>query len=194
VRIKYFLVMNLQSYQRQIIGYHGCDSKVAAAILRGESLKPSGNEYDWLGRGIYFWEYGPDRALAWAREKHKSPAVVGALINLGVCFDLLDTRHTEILTPAFDDYRVDLAKRGMKLPENSDDPEQLRRNRDCAFLNWMIETLDHAGTMRFQTVRGVFQEGGHAFPGSGIYVKSHIQVAVRDSACIIGYFRPSSPA
>jgi hypothetical protein len=42
----------------------------------------------------------------------------------------------------------------------------------------------------FQTVRGVFIEGGEAFPGSCIMEKSHIQIAVRDPACIIGVFQP----
>ena len=44
--------MNLQSYQRLIIGYHGCDAKVAdQAIRTGGFLQPSENEYDWLGSG-----------------------------------------------------------------------------------------------------------------------------------------------
>ena len=37
---------------------------MAAVLLRGEPLQPSENDYDWLGRGIYFWEHGPQRALA----------------------------------------------------------------------------------------------------------------------------------
>jgi len=43
-----------------LIGYHGCDRKVA--------LKPSQNDYDWLGPGIYFWVDSPKRGLEWARE------------------------------------------------------------------------------------------------------------------------------
>ena len=37
-----------------------------------------------------------------------------------------------------------------------------------------------------------FHEGVPAFQGSGIHTKSHIQVAVRDPACILGYFKPTS--
>ena len=69
-----------------------------------EEWQPSANDYDWLGSGIYFWEYGPDRGLDWAREISKRypnrirrPAVLGALIHLGACFDLLDTRFTTYL-------------------------------------------------------------------------------------------------
>ncbi len=51
-------------YQRLVIGYHGCDRTVAEdVLLRGGTLKPSANPYDWLGKGIYFWEHGPDRGL-----------------------------------------------------------------------------------------------------------------------------------
>jgi hypothetical protein len=56
-------------------------------------------------------------------------------------------------------------------------------------LNWYLSGLESEGT-RFQTVRGCFVEGGPAFPGSGIQRESHIQIAVRDPACIIGVFRP----
>jgi hypothetical protein len=45
-----------------------------------------------LGSGIYFWEYGYDRAMQFALEqqargKIATPAVVGAIIQLGRCFD-----------------------------------------------------------------------------------------------------------
>jgi alkylation response protein AidB-like acyl-CoA dehydrogenase len=184
--------MNLQSYQRLIIGYHGCDAVVADRVLRsGEGLLPSENEYDWLGKGIYFWEHGPERAWEWAKEHHSSPAVVGALIHLGTCFDLLDSRNTAILGEAFVDYQREMKLMGVRIPKNRGGPDRLRRDRDCALLNWLLKSLARRGLAVFQTVRGTFQEGGEAFPGSGIHAKSHIQVAVRDPACIIGYFRPS---
>lgn len=43
------------TYQRTVIGYHGCDeSLVKNVLLRGRNLRPSENDYDWLGLGIYF--------------------------------------------------------------------------------------------------------------------------------------------
>ena len=45
-------------YDRTIIAYHGCDRAVAERLLEGHRFTPSQNDYDWLGRGIYFWEYG----------------------------------------------------------------------------------------------------------------------------------------
>lgn len=79
------------------IGFHGCDKSVAEAILQGGSLKPSNNDYDWLGHGIYFWENNEQRALQFAEEASKrktssikDPFVIGAVIDLGYCLDLTD--------------------------------------------------------------------------------------------------------
>ena len=56
-------------YARTVTAYHGCDRATAAKLLAGRSFNPSENDYDWLGRGIYFWEFGPDRAYRFAQEK-----------------------------------------------------------------------------------------------------------------------------
>ncbi len=134
--------------------------------------------------------------MEWARQKHKEgkiskPAVVGALIHLGKCFDLMDTRSTTILSAAFDDFRTGMLEDGQALPANSADHDQLKRERDCAVLNWLMSRFEKEGeTHAFQTIRGLFTEGGPAFPGSGIRMKSHIQIAVRDPSCILGFFRP----
>lgn len=187
--------MNHLNYQRFVFGYHGCDASVADhAILTGKHLALSENDDDWLGAGIYFWEYGPERAMEWAQDKArrgeiKKPAVVGALIHLGNCFDLLDICSTRILAGAFEMLRNVLLARGQQIPENSGGIDQWRRKRDCAVLNFLLENLetpDHS----HETVRGIFPEGDFAFEGSGIRLKSHIQIAVRDPACILGYFRP----
>jgi hypothetical protein len=86
-------------YHRTIVAYHGCDREIGErALLEGHGLEPSKNEHDWLGEGIYFWEYGPYRAEQWARWKAQrneidQPYVIGAYIHLGNCFDLTDTHH-----------------------------------------------------------------------------------------------------
>ena len=186
------------AYQRFVFGYHGCDASVAEhAIQTGHHLDPSENGYDWLGKGIYFWEHGPDRAMEWAKDKMKSgkikkPAVVGALIHLGKCFDLLDTQATSILPSAFEQFQQSLTAKGKQIPRNSEDLEKLRRERDCALLDYLMD-LFAKYRVPYQTVRGIFTEGPPAFEGSGIRLKSHVQIAVRDPSCIIGYFRPPSP-
>lgn len=47
-----------------VLGFHGCDYKVAESIiLHQDSTRLSQNDYDWLGPGIYFWENNPQRAV-----------------------------------------------------------------------------------------------------------------------------------
>jgi hypothetical protein len=196
--------MDILSYQRTVFGYHGCDRRLADNVLAGKvKLTASTNAYDWLGSGIYFWEHGPARAMEWARAQARrkashirNPAILGAVIQLGHCFDLLDTRFTREL--AFVAAKLgDLLRLEEKtLPENEPagkrDFDWLKRHRDCFVLEYAIPLIGATSGIVFQTVRGVFQEGEPAFAGAGIKLKSHIQITVRDPQCIIGYFRPES--
>jgi hypothetical protein len=175
---------------------------VQEVLKMGARLEPSVNDYDWLGTGIYFWEYGPERALRWATEiserrpdQIRDPAVLGAVIQLGVCFDLLDVRFTEYLGQAYRLFRALVKRQGKRVPRNTGRPgerkELVLRRRDCAVLNWAIPELERERGLRFDSVRGVFQEGATAFPGSAIRLRSHIQVAVRNPDCMLGYFAPT---
>ena len=102
-----------ETYQRVVVGYHGCGAAVAEKVLAGKArLTLSTNPYDWLGEGIYFWEHGPRRAYEWARQqamlgtaKVGNPAVLAARIDLGVCLDLLDTANTQLLGSWFTKFR-----------------------------------------------------------------------------------------
>ena len=194
--------MDLLSYQRTVFAFHGCDKSVADAVLAGKlKLVASENAYDWLGHGIYFWEHGPARAFEWARQqaarkgsKIKTPTVIGAILTLTNCLDLLDVQATELLSGATEMLIASLDRQGRTLPKNqataAGDYDWLKRHRDCFVLNSVIPAIETAETRIIQSVRGVFQEGAPAFPGAGIKKKSHIQIAVRDPRAIIGYFRP----
>jgi hypothetical protein len=148
---------------------------------------------------VYFWEYGPDRALRFARAQQRrgkvaEPAVVGALVQLGHCFDLMDTAYTEDLVSAFQKYRSFAAQAGWMLSRNAGStPDKKLRRLDCSVLNYPLDWLGMRG-VAFDTVRCGFQEGERAFPGSGIYRGSHIQISVRNPACILGVFRPTVQA
>ena len=190
-------------YQRTVMAYHGCDeATVTQALLRGEALKASAHDYDWLGQGIYFWEHGPQRALEWAKWRSqmfgniRKPAVLGAYINLGNCFDLLDTRYTRWLTTMFPVYTEACDAGGIPIPTNrpargGPDEDLLLRYLDCAVLNWGLEFLQKTQGQHFHTVRCVFSEGEPVYAGSKIMARSHIQIAVRDASAIVGFFKPS---
>jgi hypothetical protein len=92
------------------LGFHGADKSIVEKVLSGEEdLKASENSYDWLGNGIYFWDNSPSRALQWAQElskrpgsKIKEPAVVGAILDLGHCLDLLDYKNLSAVKAGFE--------------------------------------------------------------------------------------------
>lgn len=182
-------------YDQTVIAYHGCDASTVDRLLGGEPFIPSRNDFDWIGEGIYFWERGADRALRFAeaqkrRGKVNEPGIVGALIQLGNCFDLLDTRFTEDLAAAYPLWSDLCYKAGVTLPINGGGPPDHKlRRRDCAVLNWYLDAASSRG-VAYDTVRCCFVEGGPAFAGSGIYRESHIQIAVRSPTCILGVFRP----
>ena len=70
------------------------------------AFRLSENNYDWLGKGVYFWEYAPYRALEWARliglQQGEEPAVLGATIRLGNCVNLMDIQHHADLVATHD--------------------------------------------------------------------------------------------
>jgi len=195
--------MSELSYQRTVLAYHGCDeSVVTGTLLRGETLQSSANDYDWLGRGIYFWEHGPKRALEWARWRARvfrnirKPSVIGAYVNLGNCFDLLDITYTQWLTTMFPIYVQTCAASGISIPKNlpargESNKDLVLRYLDCAVLNWCLDMLEKEQGQHFHTVRCVFSEGQPVFEGSKIMARSHMQIAVRDVSAIVGFFKPN---
>jgi len=79
------------------------------------------------------------------------------------------------------------------MPENkkakhdqSDD--MVLRFLGCAITDHLCAQADSAG-QGFESVRGLFVEGGPLFPGSKIRKKTHSGIAVRNSDCIRGLFR-----
>ncbi|MPY72816.1 MAG: hypothetical protein GEU87_01010 [Alphaproteobacteria bacterium] len=177
-----------------VLGYHGCDATVARRLLNGHDFKPSSNDYDWLGHGVYFWEANPARGLEFARETQamdprsiRTPTVVGAVIDLGLCLDLTTSAGIQIVRDAYQNLVKITTEAKSSLPRNRED--SLRRNLDCAVVNLVHEVRKNAGYPPIDTVRTVFTEGKPIYDGSGFLMKSHIQICVCNPACIKGVFR-----
>jgi hypothetical protein len=174
-----------------VLGYHGCDHDVAEDLLSGTPFKPSDNAYDWLGGGIYFWEVNPKRGLEFVTEmmnrgvkKITRPAVVGAVIDLGNCLDLMTSVGIGIVATSYGSLSQITSAAGKPMPVNQD---RVRRQLDCAVIEHVHAIMESSTDI--DTVRGVFVEGKPIYPGAGFDAKTHIQIAVRDPACIKGVFR-----
>jgi hypothetical protein len=96
---------DFRDYHRTIVTYHGTTVSEADRLVDGQAFTPSNKSTEWLGQGVYFWEYAPKQAWWWAKEvrKHTEPAVVGAMVRLGNCLDLLDPANVQWLRRYYDD-------------------------------------------------------------------------------------------
>ena len=186
-----------------IIGFHGCDESVRDKIVKGEDIQIlSKNDYDWLGHGYYFWENNYARALDYAKylkehPKHgkgeiKVPSVLGAVIELGNCLDLLDQNSLSVVKDAYVFLRKAAKKAGYTLPKNTNIPngkDRIIRRLDCAVIQ-IVHNISKEEGIVFDSVRNVFVEGRALYRGAGFKSKSHIQICVRNPNCIKGYFIP----
>jgi hypothetical protein len=184
-----------------ILGYHGCDAEVADAVIAGKrQLKASQNDYDWLGEGIYFWEHNAQRAYDFAKQMQlrshpsgqtiETPAVVGAVIDLRHCLNLLDSTSIRLVSDAYDALCTLFDVLGQPLPQNVGGPDRVARKLDCAVISLLHRDREDRGERPFDTVRAAFFEGKPLYDNAGFAHSSHIQVAVRDPACVLGYFHP----
>ena len=168
-----------------VIGFHGCDKSVAEEVLSGKNrLNPSTNSYDWLGHGIYFWENNPQRAIEYAnvikenpercKEKVREPHALGAVIDLGHCLNLLDSKNLQLINTAYEALKKACSKKGSVMPQNKlvKGGELLLRNLDCAVVNFLHAqqkelVSEKKAHYEFDTVRAVFVEGKALYGNSG---------------------------
>lgn len=187
-----------------IYGFHGCDRRVGESVLSSHThhLNASENIYDWLGHGIYFWEASPERALQFAREavtrkkitkgRIRHPYVVGAVIELGNCLNLLDHSGLMQMRQAYDSLKASAEKEGKELAVNKRKDESgsyTLRALDCAVLEHLHWYRKQAELPEYDTVIGALWEGQELYSGAGITDKNHVQLCVRTERSIRGYFR-----
>lgn len=180
-----------------VIGFHGCDLSVCNAVVNGGQLQPSINDYDWLGNGVYFWEKDPIRATEWAIDNSKrqnsnikTPSVIGAIIDLGNCLDLMERYYIETLKIG---YQLLSEYQKTNLPQNQNigtNKDLLIRKLDCAVIEQIHENNRTDNHRMFDSVRGLFLEGEEVYPNAGFREKTHVQICVRNPNCIKGYFIP----
>jgi hypothetical protein len=190
---------------RTVIGYHGTTLSAALRVVnRLAPFRASDRDYDWLGRGIYFWEYAPRQALKWARvrqrqlakKKNKTPeeamrateplAVIASMIRLGNCFDLLDPGNVEELRDAFRDYHEAKQLAGETVPSNA----RQYRKLDCDVFEYTYNVIANSeGGLPVDTSRSVYVPTGgkkRLWQGSWISSDVHIQLCVRNPRNVLG--------
>lgn len=189
--------MRFDDYHRTIVGYHGTRLSVALDIVnRRRKFKFSRNRDDWLGHGIYFWEYAPQQAYSWAerrsrRQNWNEPiAILGSMIRLGFCFDLLDPYNVKYLKEVFGAYHEVETISGRTVPENANHHKYL----DCAVFQYAYAAIENSefGTS-VDSARAVYVPTGNerrVWKRSWISDQAHIQICVRNPACIYRNLAP----
>ena len=192
-------------YHRTVVGYHGTGLTAALRIVnRVEDFKWSERDYDWLGGGIYFWEYAPKQALSWAKLRRKQYAkkadktpederraseplaVVACMIRLGFCLDLTEPENIKFLSEVFEEYKENIELAGDPLPTN----ERHYRRLDRSVLDYAYAFLEKSDpSSKVDTARGIYVPAGgkkRIWEGSWISRDTHIQLCVRNQASILG--------
>ena len=117
--------------------------------------------------------------MAWAKflQKHppapsrriRKPFVIGAIIDLGNCLDLSDAGSLTIIQNGYAQFKAMTESAGAELPVNQpahdEDTDLVKRHLDCAVVNFVHLLRERSELQGFDTVRGIFTEGGELYPG-----------------------------
>jgi hypothetical protein len=125
------------------------------------------------------------------RTQINNPFVVGAIIDLGNCLDLLEADSIRIVEGAYQRFKRSCETLEIPLPKNRKIGNELRiRTLDCAVINYVHLMREEEGEPPFDTVRAAFIEGSPLYEHAGFHEQTHVQICVRKPLQIIGYFRP----
>ena len=116
--------------------------------------------------------------------------MVGAVLDLRRCLNLLDTTSLRLVAETHELLEDFARLSDTPLPQNTGGPDLLRRELDCEVIQSLHARRALDGHEPFDSVRAVFPEGAPLYPGAGFRAKNHIQIAVRSTARVLGYFRP----
>lgn len=188
-----------------VVAYHGCDVTTRDGLVsRRLSPVSSENEYDWLGPGFYFFEADSERALSFAKAAFENPqerytarpiatpAVVGALLKLTQCLDMTTREGLGVFERGVGVVRSSLEKQNEPIPvnqpKNADDTDVLLRRLDNIVFKTLHEEREKLSAPPYECVRAAFRQGEPLAENSGFHRDSHVQLALRDMTCVVGWF------
>jgi len=155
---------------------------------------------EWLGSGMYFWENDTERAKQWViddlprqRRKIRRPFILGAFIEIGRCLDLSRADDIAEVKRAHRSLSRLTKQQGAQMPENERgfraDFDRVKRNLDCAVINYLHELRKLSGEPPYDSVRSPLMEGRPAYRGAAFAARTHVQLCVRNHRQILGFFR-----
>ena len=143
-----------------------------------------------------FWEQNPTRALEYSIEsasgnqfnkvRIKTLFVIGAIIELGNCLNLIEPQYLNILKEAHKGLEAIYKQSGKPIPTNKGNNRAL----DCAVIKFVHQSRAIDNKPRYDSIRGAFSEGEELSKGSNFSSRLHIQVGLLNKDLIKGYFLP----
>ena len=126
------------------------------------------------------------KELSLTRFPSKNLIVLGAIVDLGNCLNLVESGSLEILSQAYKGLNQVINGSGGKMPFNKKDNRAL----DCAVIQFIHHSNELERKAAYDTVRCAFPEGQEAYEGAFITSKLHLQICVRNTQFIKGFFLP----
>ncbi|MGH2558955.1 MAG: hypothetical protein ACRDJH_07815 [Thermomicrobiales bacterium] len=189
--------------QERILAYHATTREAWAQIQADNRLKESDRHYDWLGRGVYFWQAGPARAWVWKvhqqlpKHLRATPDQVIVLEveltwNPAECVDLLDIywyryllgRAESIISFWSDSLGWDPDRIDRELQRNAEIDTAQPHAFDCRLIDSLCEDLFDLYGLEVRAVRGAFQHLARLYAHSAFRYGDHVQIAIRHPAMI----------
>src|SRR5690606_33668321 len=124
-----------------------------------------------------------------------TPAVVGVVLRVQRWLDMTTQDGLHRFADAHQTMVELFSTEGLPLPVNESagehDEDYILRRLDNAVFHVLHQLHDDAfgGTPFYQAVRGAFPQGKYITEHS-FRTDSHIQIAVRDPGCVVGWFLP----
>ncbi|MBU2123033.1 MAG: hypothetical protein KJ999_21695 [Gammaproteobacteria bacterium] len=181
-------------------------------------LRSSTNEYDWLGNGSYYFENDSTRALHYAqytaahpelnltKDPIGTPAVVGVVLDVSRWLDMTTQEGIENYRNALATLLAGFEARGQTPPANKaafpEDEDLIHRSLDRAVYE-LIHSLRQTELAKgmaaadaskvidmapYQATRGAFKQGVQVGATSSVHAGNHVQIALRDTSCVRGWF------
>lgn len=182
-------------------GYHGTTLPRAQQIVTQGHFRISRNDYDWLGRGAYFFQDAPLRAWKWAchwvaPRTNEQAAVVSVDIDLQGCFDLLDIANWRFIQLAHSmlngtrrqrppAVRSPTGQRHHIISPGSVKGVTGNNVEDCETIRLALRIYRKSTGKIVRSVRGSFIEGQQLYTNSYFFDHSHVQIAVLHPTAII---------
>lgn len=133
-------------------------------------------------------EYAEESAagVQYNRHRIRNPFVIGAIIDLGNCLNLVEPTSLKIVKQAYESLKEAhvVSKEPMK---TNDGP---KRELDCAVIRYLHTIRERAEEAPFDTIRSPFHEAELLYDTANFSARLHIEICVRNPEMITGYFLP----